>query len=244
MRTWPYGGGDHQHHAALVDAGDRVDGDSVRQRVHQRRGLPDPDLARRTRSRPRQGRPAVVDAELRNGSHPHRVGLRRRPDRRTHRVGGRVGADGGRGLRSRIGALAFRGRRVPAARRNGRGQQQHRQRQACGRLVPTATARAGHGHSADGPAPGSRVGRVGDSAAGRELRRIRGAAVPRRGMRGGRRRVRGRGEGSPTACRAPRPPNTTSPTRTADRPLCGVSTPSRYFWSRRRSWCGRSRWCG
>ena len=188
-----------RHHAALVDARDRVDGDVVRERVHQRCGVPDPDAAHRARTGPGQGGPAVVDAELRHGVHPHRVGLRRRPDRRTHRAGAGLGADRGRGVRGGVGALARRGRRVSVARRNGGGEQQLRQWPAGGGLVPTASARPGHGHPADGPAIGSRVGRVGDSAAGGELRRLGGAAVSRRGVCGVGRRMRSGREGSAAA---------------------------------------------
>ena len=177
-----------RHRAALVDARYRTDGDPVRQRVHQRRGIPDPHPAHRTRTRPGRGGPAVVDAELRNGAHPHRMGLCRRSDRRTHRVGARLGADRRRGFRGGVGGFPVRGRRVPVARRNGRGQQQHRQRQARGRVVPSASARTRHGHQADGSAVGSRAGRVGDSATGGEPRRLGGAALPRRGLRGGSRR--------------------------------------------------------
>ncbi len=67
---------------------------------------------------------------------------------------------------------------------------------ASGRLVvgwfPPRAARPGDGHPADRAAAGSRLGRLGDSAAGGEPRRLGGAAVPRRGVRGVRGRVRGR----------------------------------------------------
>ena len=74
-----------------------------------------------------------------------------------------------------------------------------RQRPVGGGLVPAATARPGHGYPADGPAAGSRVGRLGDSAAGGELRRFGRTAVSRRGVRTFGRGVRVRREGSATA---------------------------------------------
>ncbi len=234
MRRWVHDGGDHRHHAALVDARDRIDGDVVRERVHQRCGVPDSHPAHRTRTRPGEGGPAVVDAELRHGDHPHRVGLCRRPDRRARRAGRWLGADRGRGVRGGIGALVGRSRRISASRWNGGGKQQHRQWPAGGWLVPTATARPRDGYPADGPAAGSRAGRLGDSPACGELRRCGRAAVSRRGVRGRRRGMRSGREGSTPPSRAPRPPSTSSPTPIGARRRCGASMRCRCFWSRRR----------
>ena len=77
---------------------------------------------------------------------------------------------------------------------NGGGQQQHGQRPTRGRLVPAGVARPGDGHPSDGPTVGSRVGRLGDSAAGRKPRGFGGAAVPRAGVRGVSGGVRGGGD--------------------------------------------------
>ncbi len=184
--------------AALVDARHRLDGDAVRQRLHQRRRVPHPDPAHRSWTRPGQGGSAVVDAELRHGGHPHRMGLRRRPGRRTHRAGTRLGTDRGRGVRGGIGALTGRRRRVSPSRRHGCSQQQLGQRPVGGRLVPAAAARPGDGYPADGPAAGSRVGRLGDSPLGREPRCIGRAVVSRDRVCGRRRRVRGGRERSAT----------------------------------------------
>ena len=67
---------------------------------------------------------------------------------------------------------------------------------ASGRLVvgsfSTRSARPGHGYPPDRNAPGSRRGRVGDSATGRGVRRGGGAALPRDRVRVGRGDHRGR----------------------------------------------------
>ena len=175
----------------------------MRERVHQRRGLPHPDAAHRTRPGSGEGRPAVVDAQLRHGGDADRVGLHRRPGRRADRAGTGFGADGGCGVRGGVGALARRGRCLSVARRHGGGQQQLGQRPTGGRMVSAGAARPGDGHSADRAAAGSRIGCLGDSAARGKPRRLGGPPVPRSGVRGVRGCVRRRG-GRPAAAAASR----------------------------------------
>ena len=90
-----------RHSAPLVDARNRVVVDDVRQRVHQRRGVSDPHVARAPRAGPRRRRPDVRAAEHRHGGHAVRVGLRGRPPRRAPRARPRFRAYRRRRVRGR-----------------------------------------------------------------------------------------------------------------------------------------------
>ena len=76
-------------------------GDGERVRLHQRRRVSDPRPRRRSGHAAGRGGVAVVDAELRHGGDADPVGLAARPGGRTRRADGRLGADGGGGLRRR-----------------------------------------------------------------------------------------------------------------------------------------------
>ena len=147
-----HGGRDHandRNRAQVVDVGDRPHHHPVRQCVHQRRRVPHSHAARRTRPRPVRGRPDVVAAELRHGGHPHRLGLHRRPVRRTHRARHRLRTHRRCDVRRGLDALPGRRWRIPVSRRHGGRQQQLCERPAGGRLVSARSARPGHGHPPD-----------------------------------------------------------------------------------------------
>ena len=163
-----------------------------RQRVHQRCGVPHPDPAHRTRTRPRGGGPAVVDAELRTGAHAHRMGLRRRPGRRTDRVGPRLGAHRRSRVRGRVGATHC----SPSARScfSAEWRPQAAIRPAAG-WWSAGSRRTNADWSWASAKPRTPLG-VGLGAlviprVGRKPRRLGGAVVPRGRVRGIRGRVRG-----------------------------------------------------
>ena len=143
------------------------------------------------------------------------------------RVGERIvltglGAHRGRGLCRGIGPFAGVDRCLPVSRRHGRGELQHRRRPAGVRLVPAAPTRPGHGHPPDRATAGNRLGRAGNTRAGR-TRPARGAHVSGVGVRARRRwPVRSASSirrGNPGR----RPPKRNWPARTAGRPCCGES---------------------
>ena len=201
---------DDQHRAALVDARHRTDRDDERQRVHQRCGVPHSEPAARPRTRPRGRGPAVIAAQLRPGAHAHRVGLHRRPRRRTHRVDSRVGAHRRGRVRGRIRRLIVRHRCIPASRWDGGRKQQFSQRPVGGRLVPAGSTRVGHGYPPNRDTARGRLGRLGDSESRRVLQHLGGPLVPGDCVRRFRGHLRGGRDRSATAAtlrgpgRAPR----------------------------------------
>ena len=155
----------------------------------------------------------------------------------------RLGIDGRGGVRGGGGTFPGRRRRLSVPRWHGRREQQLGQRTAGGRLVSAASARPDDGHPSDGPAIGSRLGRVGDSPARRAQRSRRRATVSRH--RVCRRRCDQCGRRARPAPPASRRGAAGTPGQSVSgRRRCGESMRSRCCWSCRSASSGRSPWSG
>ncbi len=166
----------------MVDSGGVAWRDPVRKRVHQWCRVLDTHVACSTRNRVGGRRAAGVAAKFRNGRHPIFLGIPAGPCRGADRAHYGPVPHRGFGFRRCFRAVDAGDGHVSGPRRNDGGQQHQRVWAPGDRLVPTESARSGHGSPADGAAARDRGGRSGHTGIGK-ARPVDGAVVSRRHLR-------------------------------------------------------------